>query len=100
MSDDPSDIDHDHLVETPESLRDDDPEAMPMDRGSEATDRPLGAEKFGTTHAEEVQGDTLDGRLRQERPDTGEHDPVDDVVGRDRGGLSAEEAALHVEDPR
>jgi len=74
------DLDGDRMVETTESLRDDDPEVMPMDRGIEATDRPLGAEKFGTTHAEAVQGESLDDRLAQEVPDTGEHDPVEDIV--------------------
>ncbi len=77
------DVDADHLVETPESLRDDDPEAPPMDRGSEASDRPLGAEKFGTTHAEAEQGESLDQRLAEEVPETGTHDPVEDVVADD-----------------
>ena len=77
------DIDGDHMVETPESLRDADPEAPPMDRGIEATDRPLGAEKFGTTHFEAAEGESLDYRLSQERPDVGEHDPVDDIVAAD-----------------
>ena len=74
------DIDADHLVETPESLSEVDPEQMPIDRGIEETDRPLGAEKFGTTHAEESAGESLDQRLAEERPDVGEHDPVDDIV--------------------
>jgi hypothetical protein len=74
------DIDADHMVETPESLSDVDPEQMPIDRGIEESDRPLGAEKFGTTHAEESRGESLDDRLAEERPDVGEHDPVDDIV--------------------
>ena len=65
-----TDLDHDHLVETAESLRDVDPEEMPMDRGDEPGDRPAAAEKFGTTHAEEAQGEDLDHRLAQEQPDT------------------------------
>lgn len=77
------DLDSDRMVETTESLRDDDPEVMPMDRGIEATDRPLGAEKFGTTHAEAVQGESLDDRLAQEVPDSGEHDPVEEIVSAD-----------------
>lgn len=77
------DLDSDRMVETPESLRDDDPEVMPMDRGVEATDRPLGAEKFGTTPAEAMAGESLDDRLAQEVPDTGEHDPVEDIVAAD-----------------
>ena len=74
------DVDADHLVETPETLRDADPEAPPMDRGSVASDRPLGAEKHGTTHQEAAEGESLDDRLAEEVPDVGEHDPVDDVV--------------------
>ena len=74
------DVDADHLVETPETLRDGDPETPPMDRGLEASDRPLGAEKHGTTHAEAEEGAPLDARLAEEVPDVGEHDPVDDVV--------------------
>ena len=63
------DTETDQMVETTESLRNDDPEVPPMDRGSEATDRPLGAEKFGTTPAEAAQGESLDDRLAQEVPD-------------------------------
>ena len=77
------DVDSDHLVETPESLRDSDPESPPMDRGSEASDRPLGAEKHGTTNAEAAEGESLDDRLAEEVPDVGAHDPVDDVVADD-----------------
>ena len=76
----PHDTDADRLVETPETLRDGDPEAPPMDRGVEASDRPLGAEKHGTTHAEAAEGESLDDRLAEEVPDVGAHDPVDDVV--------------------
>lgn len=151
------DNDGDRMVETPESLRDEDPETPGGDRGSGAEDRPLGAEKFGTTHAEAEQGESLDDRLAEEVPDGDGHDPVDDVVadspevfgaddeetddrvlgdayggpsaeavddtvgrvvapdegahtdeekdevasdvGRDGGGYSAEEAALHLEQP-
>jgi len=74
------DVDADHLVETPETLRDSDPEAPPMDRGIEASDRPLGAEKHGTTHQEAAEGEPLDERLAEEVPDVGAHDPIDDVV--------------------
>ena len=77
------DVDADRMVETPESLRDEDSEAMPMDRGLEASDRPLGAEKHGITPAEVREGEPLDSRLAQELPDIGEHDPVDDIVAAD-----------------
>ncbi len=88
---DDRDVDADHLVETPESLRDDDPEAPALDRGIEPTDRPLGAEKFGTTQAEAEQGESLDQRLAEEVPDVGEHDPVDDVVADDPQTFGAAE---------
>jgi hypothetical protein len=135
------DLDSDHLVETPESLRDDDPEVMPLDRGREPGEGPAGAESFGTTAAEEAAGEDLDHRLAQEEPDVGaeagpggfdslgedvaaedlilpegdetavgrlvepdegahpdtEKDVVASDVGRDAGDLSAEEAAMHVE---
>lgn len=119
-----TDAETDHLVETPESLRD--------------SDRPLGAEKFGTTRAEAEQGAPLDQRLAGEVPDGDGHDPVDDRmaddpttfaagpeepvgrlvapdegartdtekdvvardVGVDGGDASAEEAALHLEEER
>ena len=127
---DDRDVDADHLVETPESLRDDDPEAPALDRGIEPTDRPLGAEKFGTTQAEAEQGEPLDQRLAEEvlgdvygdpstqqpdvaaepagrlvEPDEGVHedterDAVATAVGRDGGDVSAEEAAMHLEDER
>ena len=84
----------DHLVETPESLRDDDPEAMPLDRGREPGEGPAAADSFGTTSAEEAAGEDLDHRLTQEEPDTGAG--LDSDVGGD-GNLSAEEAAMHVE---
>ena len=59
----------DHMVETPETLRDRDPENPDDGRGSGAEDRPLGVEKFGTTRAEAEQGESLDRRLAQEEPD-------------------------------
>ncbi len=77
------DTDSDHMVETPETLRDDDPEVMPMDRGNSVSDRPLGSEKFGTTHSEAEQGAPLDARLAEEMPEVGAHDPVDDIVADD-----------------
>jgi hypothetical protein len=40
-------VDSDHMVETTESLRDRDPEVPPMDRGTEATDRPVIADPRG-----------------------------------------------------
>ena len=97
LPDDPHDTDADRMVETPETLRDRDPEVMPMDRGVEATDRPLAAEKFGTTRAEEAEGEPLDERVAQEVPDTGAG--ASGNAG-ERGDLAGEEAAVYVVDPR
>ena len=117
------DVDADHMVETPETLQDADPEAPPMDRGTEASDRPLAAEKHGTTHAETAEGQTLDDRLAEEEPDIAQPDPESfdpgtqagrlvepdqgagtdtekDAVAAERGGRSAEEAAVRVEEER
>jgi hypothetical protein len=92
------DTEADSMVETPESLRDGDPESPPLDRGLEATDRPLAAESFGTTNAEAEQGESLDDRLAQEVPDTDEPGgPAGGDARRDSGGTSAEEAAVRVE---
>ena len=77
---DSQDTETDRMVETPSSLRDDDPESPIGDRGSGAEDRPLGAEKFGTTHSEAEEGESLDQRLAEEVPEGDGHDPVDDVV--------------------
>lgn len=83
--------DPDHLVETTQTLRDDDSEAPRDDRGSGAEDHPLGAEKFGTTHAEAEQGESLDQKLAEEEPEIGAHDPLDEIVAdldRAQGGES------------
>ena len=100
------------------------------DNIGDAGDRYRGSRRFGTTAAEEAQGQSLDQRLAEEEPDPVEDgrkpewsddrrqrrdlaqlvtggegsrsrtDP--DLVGVDRGdaGLSAEEAALHPMRPR
>jgi hypothetical protein len=85
-------------------------------------DRPVASTDFGTTIAEERDGESLDGRLARELPDntldspgvideglTGrlvdtdegaygdtEKDVVAYDAGPDGGGASAEEAAMHV----
>ena len=81
-------------------------------------DYPLAVEDFGTTPAEQQEGESLDGRLAREvpeaypqeprevgrlvEPDEGARTDVDKEmvatdVGADRGGFTAEEAAMHVE---
>lgn len=86
------DTESDHMVETPDSLRDGDPESPPTDRGSDASDRPLGAEKFGTTHAEAEEGESLDQKLAEEVPDIGAHDPVEDIVADDPSVFATDSA--------
>ena len=87
------DLESDRLVETPESLRDVDEEAMPLDRGREPRDRPAAADRFGTTHAEEAAGEDLDHRLAQEEPDAGAEQARErfDSLGED---VAAEDLVL------
>ena len=89
----PGGDDGDHLVETPESLRDSDPEALPVDRDEDAGQHRLAAEGYGTTEDEEERGESLDQRLDQEIPDTGaDHDPVLDVVADDPALFGTDDA--------
>jgi len=99
------------------------------DNIGDAGDEYRGSDRFGTTAAERSQGDSLDQRLADEEPDAVDDESADaewndrgtrreiaqlvaggdsshsrtdpDLVGPDLGdkGLSAEEAALHVEPP-
>lgn len=86
--------DTDHLVETPETLRDSDPEALPVDRDEDAGRHRLAAERYGTTNEEEEAGESLDQRLDQEEPDTGaDHDPVVDVVADDPATFAGDDPA-------
>jgi hypothetical protein len=52
-------------------------------------DFPLGVEGFGTTPAEQREGESLDGRLAREEPT--------DAVHPDESGRAAEESAMHLE---
>lgn len=82
---------------------------------------PLGAEEYGTTAAEQRQGDSVSQRAAREEPETeipnvhagrlvepgggedwndGEKDEIATTAGYDDGGYSAEEQAVQVrEDP-
>jgi len=103
-------------------ITDDQPPGIGPDTAEEGTvlpsDHPLGAEAFGVTAAEEARGETLAERVAHERPDRPEAPPDDGPGGRlvqgagdtddplegewddDDSALSAEEAALHIEDGR
>ncbi|MFF1655176.1 DUF5709 domain-containing protein [Streptomyces sp. NPDC058255] len=77
----------------------------PYDEGWSPPERPLGVEHQGTTAREQREGETLDQRLAEERPDPaleepdtdddvgdlpgGEGEPLDDEAGADRAGLLA-----------
>lgn len=94
----------------------------PLDAMEPPHDYPMAVEDYGTTPAEQHEGESLDGRLARERPnvdpyptdeqqsrlvapDEGAHsdtekDLIATDVGPDLGGFSAEEAAVHVEPER
>ncbi|MFX4293525.1 DUF5709 domain-containing protein [Streptomyces bohaiensis] len=74
-----------------------------MAEGYSPPERPLGVERFGTTAAEEQEGETLDQRLAQEVPDVdppagdgigdlrdGEGEPQERELGAERAGRLAE----------
>ncbi|MEV7128264.1 DUF5709 domain-containing protein [Streptomyces sp. NPDC093260] len=80
-----------------------------LDEGYSPPEKPLGVDKYGTTAAEQHEGETLDQRLAQERPDVrepegdgvgdlpgGEGEPVDPEAGTDRAGrLVAPDEGAH-----
>ncbi|MGV9350017.1 DUF5709 domain-containing protein [Streptomyces spiralis] len=82
-----------------------------LDEGYSPPERPLGVDKHGTTAAEQHDGESLDQRLAQERPDVaeqegddigdlpgGEGEPVDPEAGRDRAGrLVAPDEGAHAD---
>ncbi|MFK4144643.1 DUF5709 domain-containing protein [Streptomyces sp. NPDC004065] len=55
-----------------------------LDEGYSPPEKPLGVTKYGTTAAEQHEGESLDQRLAQERPDVGE--PEGDDIGDLPGG--------------
>lgn len=105
----------------PEQLWAEDPQRAPL-----PGDEPAAVDDFGTTAEEQRRGESLDGRLRREEPETTagedaeeqpaarpagriveadegarpdtEKDAVAYEAGPDAGGFSAEEAAMRVED--
>lgn len=71
----------------PDLLDDDAPEAEQASdpqRASVPGDEPVAVERYGTTFAEQVHGDSLEDRLTEEEPDIGERDvavaPVEDAA--------------------
>jgi Family of unknown function (DUF5709) len=120
-------IEDDGVLDASDTL-DDDRVADPLDTGVVAADRWAGANRFGTTVAEQRAGESLDQRLAEEEPDVDPYaeepddedeltrrgyepqpragrlvtdeqaDEVAQDVGVDAGGASAEEAAVHLID--
>ena len=66
------------LLDSSDTLEDD-PAGDPLDVGYEPADRWSGANRFGTTPAEEAQGESLDQRLSEEEPDFGAGDDDEDT---------------------
>jgi hypothetical protein len=80
-----------------------------LDEGYSPPEKPLGVTKYGTTAAEQHDGETLDQRLSQEVPDVtepagdeigdlpgGEGEPVDPEAGEERAGrLVAPDEGAH-----
>jgi len=60
-----------------EQLDQDDLQADPLERGAELPEGWAGADRYGMTQAEQAEGEPLDERLRQERPDIGPDDIAD-----------------------
>jgi uncharacterized protein DUF5709 len=116
------DIEDEGVLDASDTL-DDDRVGDPLDTGLSAPDRWSGANRFGTTAAEQRTGESLDRKLAGEEPDVDPYaedaDDEDELtrrgyerdpragrlsadgslawdVGIDGGGASAEEAAVHV----
>lgn len=115
-SDEPEARDDEGALEAEDTLTD--RGVDPHDEGYSPPERPLGVDHKGTTAAEQREGETLDERLAEERPDPvvdayealesgeeeddeigdlegGEGEPLDDEVGDDRAGrlLAPDEGA-------
>jgi len=56
-------------VDLDQAFGDDDVDAAVYETGYSPPEKPLGMTRFGTTNAEEAEGETLDQRLAQEVPD-------------------------------
>ena len=88
------DIEDDGVLDASDTL-DDDAVADPLDVGIAPADRWSGANRFGTTAAEQRQGESLDQRLAEEEPDVSlsEDDDDEDEDELNRRGYEAEPRA-------
>ena len=85
-------VEDDGVLETSDSLDDD--LAEPLDTGVAAADHWAGANRFGTTAAEEARGESLDMRLAEEEPDIDPYaEPTDDEDEILRRGYESEPRA-------
>jgi hypothetical protein len=95
-----------------------DDQMVPEEEASPPKDEPEAADDYGTTATEQREGEPLDDRLAEERPDQEpladttpgrlveeasgvtdrEKDEVAEEAEEDRVGLTAEEAAMRVEE--
>jgi hypothetical protein len=99
---DENDLEDDGTLDASDTLEGD-PGDDPLDTGIAPPDRWSAGEGFGTTPAEERQGESLDQLLAEEEPDVdpyAEGDPADDAVPGDvqdarSGRLVAEDEGAH-----
>ena len=85
-------VEDDGVLETSDSLDDD--LAEPLDTGVAAADHWAGANRFGTTAAEEARGESLDMRLAEEEPDIDPYaEPAEDEDEILRRGYESEPRA-------
>jgi hypothetical protein len=106
-----TDLADDGVLDASDTLDDsDDPYDDPLDQGIEPTDRWSAGERFGTTLAEEREGESLDQLLSEEEPESDPYadpdpgaesdlprqgpDPYDEVQPR-AGRLVAEDEGAH-----
>ncbi len=86
-------VEDDGVLEASDSL-DDDRVADPLDTGIAAADRWAGANRFGTTHAEERAGESLEQLLAEEEPDINpDADATDDEDELSRRGYERDARA-------
>ena len=71
-----------------------------LDEGYSPPERPRGVDAFGTTVAEQQQGESIEQRLRQEEPDPSAafDDPLDDSAGADQSVSGDDPDAVGAED--
>ncbi|MGB9377169.1 MAG: hypothetical protein WCB04_06610 [Mycobacteriales bacterium] len=90
-----------HLVETPETLRDSNPENPDLDLGADENDRYAASDRFGVTAEEQQLGETLEMRLAEEEPEPDQPGGDSAAAAESDGSQrSAEQAAMHeVDEP-